>query len=50
MEKNPFRGLFGVYLPRLEPQVVTPQPTTSIENIGYEIPSGLIEQLQQILM
>ena len=28
-----------------EPQLVTPQPTGPTENIEYEIPSGMIEQL-----
>ena len=45
MENNPLRGLFGVSSPRTEPQLVTPQATTSTENIEYEIPSGMIEQL-----
>ena len=45
MENNPLRGLFRVSAPRPEPQLATPQPTTPTENIGYEIPSGLIEQL-----
>ena len=45
MENNPLRGLFGVSSPRLEPQLATPQPTAPTENIVYEIPSGMIEQL-----
>ena len=45
MENNPLRGLFGVSSPRPEPELVTPQPTTPIENIEYEIPSGMLEQL-----
>ena len=45
MENNPLRGLFGVSSPRLETQLVTPQPTTPTENIEYEIPSGMTEQL-----
>ena len=45
MENNPLRGLFGVPSPRPEPQLVAPQPTAPTENIGYEIPSGMIEQL-----
>ena len=45
MEHNPLRGLFGVSSPRTEPQLVSPQPTTPIENIGYKIPSGMIEQI-----
>ena len=39
------RGLFRVSSPHLEPQLVTPQPATPTENIEYEIPSGMIEQL-----
>ena len=42
MENNHLRGLFGVSSLRWEPQLFTPQPT---ENIGYETPSGMIEQL-----
>ena len=45
MENNPLRGLFGVSSPRPEPQLVTPQPTAPIENIEYEISSGMIQQL-----
>ena len=45
MENNPLRGLFGVSSPRPEWQLVTPQPTAPTENIEYEIPSGMIEQL-----
>ena len=45
MENHPLRGLLGVSSPRLEEQLVAPQPTTPTENIGYEIPSGMIEQL-----
>ena len=45
MENNPLRSLFGVSSPRPEPKLVTPQPTAPIENIKYEIPSGMIEQL-----
>ena len=45
MENNPLRGLFGVSSPRPEPQLVTPQPIAPTENIGYEIPLGMIEQL-----
>ena len=45
MENNPLRGLFGVSSPRPEPQLVAPQPTVPTENIEYEIPSGMIEQL-----
>ena len=45
MENNPSRGLFGVSSPQPEPQFVAPQPIAPTENIGYEIPSGMIEQL-----
>ena len=45
MESNPLRGLFGVSSPRTEPQFATPQPTAPTENIEYEIPSGMVEQL-----
>ena len=45
MENNPLRGLFRVSSPHSEPQLATPQPTAPTENIGYEIPSGMIEQL-----
>ena len=45
MENNPVRGLFRVSSPRPEPQLVTLQPTAPTENIGYEIPSGVIEKL-----
>ena len=31
--------------PRLETRRVSPKPTAPTENIGYEIPSGMIEQL-----
>ena len=47
MENNPLRGLFGVSSPRPEPQLATPQPTTPTENIEYEIPLGMIEQLHK---
>jgi hypothetical protein len=39
------RGLFGVSSPRPEALRVSPQPTEPIENIYYEIPSGMIEKL-----
>ena len=39
------RGLFGVSTPRPEPQLAAPQPITPNKNIGYEIPSGTLEQL-----
>ena len=42
---HPLRGLFGVSSSLPEPQLVTPQHTAPTENIGYEIPSGMIEQL-----
>ena len=45
MENNPLRGLFGVSSPRPKPQLVAPQPTTPTENIEYEIPYGMVEQL-----
>ena len=45
MENHPLRGLFGVSSPRPEPQFVTHQPTAPTENIEYEIPSGMIEQM-----
>ena len=45
MENNPLRGLFAVSSHRLEPQLFTPQPTAPTENIEYEIPSGMMEQL-----
>jgi len=45
MENNPLRGLFGVSSPRLEPQLVAPQPIAPTENIEYEILSGMLEQL-----
>ena len=37
--------MFGISSPQPEPQLVTPQPTAPTENIEYEIPSGMIEQL-----
>ena len=45
MESNSLRGLFGVSSPRPVEQRVAPQPTEPIENIYYEIPSGMIEKL-----
>ena len=50
MENNSFRGLFGVSSPRPEPKLATPQPTAPTENIEYDIPSGMIEQLLAFLM
>ena len=43
--KQSLKGLFGVYSPRPEPQLVTPQTTAPTEVIEYEIPSGMVEQL-----
>ena len=37
--------MFRVYSPRPKAQLVAPQPTTPTKNVGYEIPSGMIEQL-----
>src|SRR3990172_4793453 len=45
MESNPLRFFFGVSSPRPEEQRVTPQPIAPTENIYYEIPSGMVEQL-----
>ena len=45
MENNPLRGLFGVSSPRPEPQLVAPQSTAPTENIEYEIPSGMVDNL-----
>ena len=45
MENHHLRGLFGVSSPRPKAQLVAPQPTAPTENIGYQIPSGMIEQL-----
>ena len=45
MESNCLRGLFGVSSPCPVEQRVDPQHSTPTENIGYEIPSGTIEQL-----
>ena len=39
------RSSFGVSSPRPKPQLATPQPTAPTENIEYEIPLGMIEQL-----
>ena len=46
MENNPLRGLFGVSSPRPEVQTVSPQPIEPTENIYFEIPSGMLEELQ----
>ena len=43
--KQSFEGFVRVSSPRLEPQLVTPQPTAPTENIEYEIPSSMLEQL-----
>ena len=45
MESNPLRGLFRVSSPRPEPQLVTPPPIAPTENVTYEIPLGMLEQL-----
>src|SRR4051812_13858346 len=45
MEKHPLRSLFGVSSPRPEAQLVAPQPNAPTENVGYETPLGMIEQL-----
>ena len=45
MEHNPLRGLFGVSSPRPVEQRVAPQPTEPVENVYFEIPSGMIEKL-----
>ena len=45
MESNCLRGLFGVYSPRPVEQIVAPQPTEPIENVYFEILSGMIEKL-----
>ena len=44
MENNSLRGLFMVSSPQPEEQRVAPQPIAPTENIGYEIPSGMIEK------
>ena len=45
METNPLRGLFGASSPQPVEQRVAPQPTKPIENVYFEIPSGMIEKL-----
>ena len=45
MENNPLRELIRVSSPRPEAQRVAPQLIAATENIGYEIPSGMIEKL-----
>ena len=48
METNPLRGLFGVSSPRPVEQRVAPEPTEPTENVYFEIPSGMIENLLAI--
>ena len=43
METNPLRASLGHL--RLVEQRVAPQPTEPIENVYFEIPSGMIEKL-----
>ena len=43
IENHPLRGLFGVYSPRPEAQLVAPQPIAPTENIGIKF--LMIEQL-----
>ena len=38
-------GVCSGYPPRTEPQLVAPQPTSPTENVEYEIPLGMVEQL-----
>ena len=45
METNSLRGLFGVSSPQPEEQRIAPQPSGPIENVHFEIPSGMIEKL-----
>jgi hypothetical protein len=45
MESNPLRGLFWVSSPQTKIQLAAPQPIAPTENIGYEIPLGMVEQL-----
>ena len=45
MEHNRLRGLFGISSPRPVEQRVAPQPTEPTENVYFEIPSSMIEQL-----
>ena len=45
METNPLRGLFGASSPRLVEQRIAPQTSGPIENVHFEIPSGMIEKL-----
>ena len=45
MDTNPLRGLFGVFSPRTEAQIVAPQPAAPTENIFFEFPSGMLEKL-----
>ena len=48
METNPLRGLFGASSPRPVEQRVAPQPTEPTENVHFEIPSGMMEHLQEM--
>ena len=43
--KQSFEGFVRGIFPRPEPQLIAPQPTSPTENIEYEIPSGMVEQL-----
>ena len=43
MEDHPLRGLFEISSPRPKPQLVAPQHTAPTKNIGYKIPSGMID-------
>ena len=43
--KQSFEGFVLGIFTSSEPQLATPQPTAPTENIQYEIPSGMIEQL-----
>jgi len=45
MENSPLTGLFMLSSPRPEAIRVSPQPTELTENIYYEIPSGMLEEL-----
>ena len=43
--KQSFEGFVRVSSPQPKPKLVTSQPTAPTENIEYEIPSGMVEQL-----
>ena len=45
MDIHPLSGLFGTSLPQTEVEKVASRPTEPIENIYYEIPSGMLEKL-----